>query len=82
MTLLQNPVYRITQDRHSLARRPLIVGFERGDVLSFREFGRRKNSRIFLDLHQAYTIALNNHVRKVKIEKKKARKEKRLAAII
>lgn len=76
MTPFTSSVFRITNDNHSLARRKLIVGLERGDIISFREFGRRKNGRVFLDVHQAYTIAVRNQAQKARIERLKVRKAK------
>jgi hypothetical protein len=63
MTTLERRVYRLTRGAYSTLtaqRRQIVVGLEPGDLVSFREKGRRR--RFFLTLSGLFSLAVRKTV--------------------
>ena len=82
MTTLDKTVRRVTQDVYGYGRhaRKLVVAFEKGDLLTIREQGRR--TKHTARLYDVFWWLLRCEADKVQMEKlreRKARKASRLA---
>lgn len=76
MTDLLKQIARRTVMPNAAARRKLVVTLEVGDMIGFREHGRRKVWR--LGLHELYVLAVRKGVEAEKRAKKEARKAGRI----
>lgn len=72
MTDLLKIVKRRTAQMNATARRHLVVTLEPGDMIGFREAGRRKSYK--LGLHELYVLAVRKTVDAERAAKKLARK--------
>lgn len=79
MTTLSRPLFRVTRAAypvlHHRKLRQIVVGLEPGDVLTFREKGRR--SRWSLTIDDAFRIAIRAKVEADRRAKREQRRESR-----
>lgn len=71
MTILNNPVHRLTRGSYSVLYprpRQIVVSLEVNDIITFREKGRK--ARFALPVDSAFRIAVRNAALAAKREKK------------
>lgn len=77
MTKLNNPVRRETKNTYSVLyvkARPIVVGIEPGDILTFREKGRRAVFTVPVDT--IFRMAVRAHAARIAAEKRAKKKNK------
>lgn len=76
MTTLSRPVFRVTRGAypvlHHSSRRAIVCSFEPGDVLTFREKGRRR--RFSVPIEGAFRWAIKCQVEADRRQKREAKK--------
>lgn len=79
MTTLEKPVFRLTRAAfavlHHRSHRQIVVGLEPGDVLTFREKGRRQRWSLAID--DVFRFAIRARAEADRREKRALRKEGR-----
>ena len=82
MTIITKTVRRVTQDTYGYGRnaRKLVVAFEKGDLITIRELGRRtKHTARLYDVLWWMLRCQADKVRMEKLRERKAKKSARLA---
>ena len=81
MTTLTKTVRRVTQDSYGYGRnaRKLIVAFEKGDLITIREQGRR--TKLTARLYDVLWWMLRCQADKVRMEKLRERKAKKIVRL-
>ena len=76
MTSIEKPVFRVTRGAypvlHHSSRRQVVVGLECGDVLTFREKGRRRRFSVPID--SAFRWAIRCQVEADRRQKREVKK--------